>query len=571
MLTIQEALERVDDKRPGDVEAILQALAEADYAADDLAGETFAAADASIVPGGTLTERQWCVLRAAQANAPASVGLSAAQPMAAMPESPQSKRNLANELRLLTKTPPKDRTLAYFEAVMATQECPPSYNSLTSELRLLRKPLPLTPASLKIIPQTPQAEDQLPCLVISTVHYPAASLAEYVGQALHYGVSGDGEHMVNIATHLLVTGFMKAVLGFLGINCDPYENSLEPSSAVAAAKRPDAQLFLQSVLMFKGEAKVVSWMFEDAQTELTQKLVNWSPAQGSQEYMVCCAAAGHRLRFYAVTHGGHSMKAISPEFDLRLDLDRLKVMHTTVYALTIVLQQEHHQLRSNPSPFGTREERKHSVIYYQGEYIEKQVDVRQFGQGDKDTLLQVYMVLLMLPSGANITHPPGLVRPLGMPMLVGERWEIRVPAGRPNWPTSLPDLRCIFKDILQGLSMLHNVRVVHRDIHWDNIIEMPATQMSPARYVLIDFEHSGQADCIPRFQPLLHWAPECQQPNAPYTTAADIYSVGILMAKCPLELDSLASDLWQHLTAYNPAQRPSASEALNHPWLTGAS
>ena len=42
--------------------------------------------------------------------------------------------------------------------------------------------------------------------------------------------------------------------------------------------------------------------------------------------MVCYAAAGHRLQFYAVTNGGGDMKAISPEFDLQNKFDRLKVV-----------------------------------------------------------------------------------------------------------------------------------------------------------------------------------------------------------------------------------------------------
>ncbi|CAL8468220.1 g7759 [Coccomyxa elongata] len=69
--------------------------------------------------------------------------------------------------------------------------------------------------------------------------------------------------------------------------------------------------------------------------------------------MVCYAAAGHRLLFYAVTNGGGNMKAISPEFDLREKLDRLKVTHQTIYVLTIILQQIHHQLPRDTLPLGT--------------------------------------------------------------------------------------------------------------------------------------------------------------------------------------------------------------------------
>lgn len=172
--------------------------------------------------------------------------------MDAMPANPPSDDNLTKELQQLTKAPPKDLTTKYVEAVMANRrKPPPSYEDLTDELRLLPQPLPVTPAGLMHISPTLQAQYQLPCLVMSTSNYPAAFLAEYVGQALRYSIAGAGEHMVTIATHLLVTGFMKRVLGFLGISCEPYDDSVEPSSAVATAKRPDAQLFLRSVLMFK--------------------------------------------------------------------------------------------------------------------------------------------------------------------------------------------------------------------------------------------------------------------------------------------------------------------------------
>ncbi len=95
-----------------------------------------------------------------------------------------------------------------------------------------------------------------------------------------------------------------------------------------------------------------------------------------------------------------------------------------------------------------------------------------------------------------------------------------------------------------------------------------STQMPAGRYVLIDFEHSGFAGDVPPFEPLYHWPPECREPNAPYTSAADIHSVGALMKVYPaVEGDSMASSLCQQLMADDAAQRPSASEALKHPWL----
>ncbi len=98
-----------------------------------------------------------------------------------------------------------------------------------------------------------------------------------------------------------------------------------------------------------------------------------------------------------------------------------------------------------------------------------------------------------------------------------------------------------------------------------------STQVSRTEYVLIDFEHSGRAGNVPAFEPLSHWAPECK-PNAPYQPAADIYSVGALISEEDLafELDD-ASTFRNCLMAVDPTQRPSASEALKHPWLSSTS
>lgn len=160
-----------------------------------------------------------------------------------------------------TATNPKDVTLPYLEEVMANMhEHPPSFDDLTDELRLLQKPLPLTPTCLNYFPQSPPTVNQLPQLVASTLVYPANSLAECVGAGLRSCADADdysGEHSAIIATHFLVIGLMEAVLGFLGIPLRNHQsNTVEPCAAIAATKRPAAQLFMRSILMFKVRAAV---------------------------------------------------------------------------------------------------------------------------------------------------------------------------------------------------------------------------------------------------------------------------------------------------------------------------
>ena len=134
-------------------------------------------------------------------------------------------------------------------------------------------------------------------------------------------------------------------------------------------------------------------------------------------------------------------------------------MHHSTYVLTIVLQQMHHQLPKEPLPLGTRQEYAHSVIYYHGDCIEKQVDFRSFEAGDSSTLLRVYEELLQLPNGANISHPVGLIRPLGMPTFVRDRWKVEVPLGWPRKPCDLDSLRQLVKDFCQSSPVHAGFRV----------------------------------------------------------------------------------------------------------------
>ena len=98
---------------------------------------------------------------------------------------------------------------------------------------------------------------------------------------------------------------------------------------------------------------------------------------------------------------------------------------------------------------------------------------------------------------------------------------------------------------------------------------MHCLQMYGGAFGLIDYEHSGVADAVPPFQPLYHYPPECQGRRKPYSTAADVYSVGYLMRDIGIGLDSKAHALYQLLTAHDLALRPSARSALSDPMVGG--
>lgn len=93
-------------------------------------------------------------------------------------------------------------------------------------------------------------------------------------------------------------------------------------------------------------------------------------------------------------------------------------------------------------------------------------------------------------------------------------------------------------------------------------------QAGEEAYVLIDYEHAGDANEAARFAPLDHWPAESKAPGAVYTPAADLYSVGWMMRISGLALDAEALAFCNQLMG--PAiARPSAADSLQSPWLAG--
>lgn len=148
-----------------------------------------------------------------------------------------------------------DTTYDYLKELMVTMnDSPPSFHELTEGPQLLCKPLPLTPSGLTCVRTFLRQKSELNSLMISTEDCPAMALAESISVGVRRGSidANGGKHSVLIAAHMLVTGITVDVLEFMDINCRNCDNNtVEPCHEIAAAKQPDAQLFMWSVMMFK--------------------------------------------------------------------------------------------------------------------------------------------------------------------------------------------------------------------------------------------------------------------------------------------------------------------------------
>lgn len=163
-------------------------------------------------------------------------------------------------------------------------------------------------------------------------------------------------------------------------------------------------------------------------------------------------------------------------------------------------------------------------------------------------------------------------------------------------PYSEPDAAMVLTKMLSAVTYLHEHHVIHRDLKMENV--MYDDQGEPK---LIDFGLSkpnvGMSENMKcRVGTLATMSPQVLKGK--YTNKADVYAIGViaynlLSGKRPFDGSSKreiaqkiikgefsmdgdpdwenvsqpAKDFCKSLLSYDPADRPTASTALNHPWL----
>jgi serine/threonine/tyrosine protein kinase RAD53 len=153
--------------------------------------------------------------------------------------------------------------------------------------------------------------------------------------------------------------------------------------------------------------------------------------------------------------------------------------------------------------------------------------------------------------------------------------------------------------LLQALSYLHSRGIWHRDIKPENILVMDHT-LSPDCIVLSDFgfaRHFPKGICDDDFPGSIHYAAPELLRGSQYTEKVDIWSLGVTMYACLtsalpfrsmeraavreavlaglpelfdgeiLDASDECRDLLDWMLSPEPQRRPSADEALQHPWF----
>jgi len=144
------------------------------------------------------------------------------------------------------------------------------------------------------------------------------------------------------------------------------------------------------------------------------------------------------------------------------------------------------------------------------------------------------------------------------------------------WNTQMK-IKALF-DCARAMDFLHQSSIIHRDLKPDNLLATSLEVHSPAVCKLSDFGTTKGANSMMRDMKMtkgigtpLYMAPEMMRGTEGYTTKADIYSFGIMMAsiiddgKEPYEGDTRIESSWQFTNQVIGGLRPNVANQANMP------
>lgn len=168
------------------------------------------------------------------------------------------------------------------------------------------------------------------------------------------------------------------------------------------------------------------------------------------------------------------------------------------------------------------------------------------------------------------------------------------------------DAANIIKQVIQGVAYLHSSGVCHRDLKPENLLCAGETESNhkPFRVVIADFGLSKAFDSGESLETSCgtpdYVAPEVITAEGSYDKSVDMWSVGVItyvllcgfspflsstqtglfekIIKCDYDfpdpewtnISEEAKDFIRHLLVKDPAQRYTAEQCLQHPWLNGS-
>lgn len=347
---------------------------------------------------------------------------------------------------------------------------------------------------------------------------------------------------------------MRVTLNFMfpGIG---HSNRDSSRSSSTGGKRPDYLFILNSICVFRGEEKRPGVEMQTPRLELTEKTI-WS--YGAVLYLFGYSAVGTNVSLYAIVHDDNLVDSIHlASFQLSSPNERLRLF-LAILNLSWLLQSIADLCPASGRNEDQTFDRGNGVIVHlKPSYVVKIFVQRSVFDVVARHLKQVYDILRehQVPNVDNLFETK--------PIQIRLKFE---PRGIEIKPSSLSELFCALRCVLEALVKLHQALWMHRDIRWSNVMKRRDDAVT---WFLIDFVDSASSP-----QPTLRGrvlsknehAPEIFVDSVEHTTAIDIWSVGYLIETSGVFSSwndwGPRAQFFEHLVDYDPLQRPNAEEAL---------
>lgn len=417
-----------------------------------------------------------------------------------------------------------------------------------------------------------------------TAAHSADALADLFSKALMYTSKGNSKpwtaDCVNQTFVDVLAGLeaLACIKKCLGVTWERDKGDKQSGMTIVAAKlnalRPDGVIRLKDGIhvLFKWVEKE-GGAFEDAVNDLVSKQRVWPAVYyGELEYLLTLAAAGTRLKFFAIPRSNaNSTIPVTSEYTMSSLADRARLLMTVVQVYRF-LGAMTRNLPTAVAPVNKELKAKihggitRSIFFDEAMTVHKAI--HPWSQFSITYSVELRALQSMYAATREVGH---LVHATAGPSVVDNTYQVTLePVGysRPYAvaPTGQKQLAYAAGGLLKGLSGLHGAGYLHRDVQQRNV----SCDMRKEYYFLLDLELACATDNVPSKR-FAEW-PDMALVDGCYTAKSDVYCLGMMLHQWSsriCEVSNVGTAFLQSLLVPAREQESSACELLQaaQAWL----
>ncbi|KAL3131377.1 hypothetical protein ABBQ38_007692 [Trebouxia sp. C0009 RCD-2024] len=315
------------------------------------------------------------------------------------------------------------------------------------------------------------------------------------------------------------------------------DRSQNPSGVLQKLDRPDMLIMVNGATSFVGEDKGQG-NDRQAVTELEGYVKGGldSLHYGSIKYLPCYAAAGSRVTLGLFNNIG-KVTWMQHTFDMS------RVAHRALFVFAV------------GNLLGGL------CLWVRKQIRQFEIWAEQHSPGSSlDFLQKVYQVAQASQCLAHALEAPACVGR-------AQQYQVTLEAyGPPGNPMTMQEVQGYCQDCCAGAEALHAASVVMRDFRSPNVLTRNGAE---GKYVTVDLEFAGPNKHPWTLDWLQGWDDHTLNQEGQYDTFSDMYQIGKLIEGLPFWRSNVRPPALMSFVNGLKSKRLSASEALQHIWITG--